>query len=569
MKNWAMPEDNRTPGWFWPAALCCAAALLIVELIFLPLPGLQQDEVLFVRPFLHGNTPSLMLMDYVGALKSWLYWPIFRLWSPGVWSVRLPVCLVSATTLLVLATLVLRVAGPVAAILASLLLASDASFILTNVFDWGPVALLLLASVAILALGQRFVVWGKVVSGQVAWLAAASLIAGLSLWNKAAFIFPLAGMTIAGLVCYPRNLRKIPGREFLIAAASFIAGVSPLLFFNVGSSGATIAAASHLETAPAAEKLLMLQRTLDGRDLEHYMFRSAPDEKLELRGASLPVLVEGWYKDSRLGPGSGLLPALLLSLLALPFLRRSTLSRPLTFAWLALLVSALFMFLLRDAGSGPHHTVLLYPAPHFIVAATAVAIAELRPRLASLAIGAVLLIVASNTWLIRNYYVTARNNGFSVFWTDALPDLAKTVRLKGMPAAFLDWGIEDNLRVESGDAIHLADAATPAEGVLYVSHCPAYVLDEDRGHRFDLAARTAKLVRVNPESIRDREGTPIFCLFSLGGIPRPFPASLKLLPRIPQKHFRGERFRQISGARAERGAFRMGLSRISGDEQNR
>jgi hypothetical protein len=538
--------------------------LLIVELIFLPLPGLQQDEVLFVRPFLHGNAPALMLMDYVGALKSWLYWPIFRLWSPGVWSVRLPVCLVSATTLLVLAALVLRVAGPVAAILASLLLASDASFILTNVFDWGPVALLLLASVAILALGQRFLV-----SGKVAWLAAASLIAGLSLWNKAAFTFPLAGMAIGGLVCYFPNLRKISGREFLIAAASFIAGVSPLLFFNVGSSGATIAAASHLETAPAAEKALMLQRTLDGRDLEHYMFRSAPDEKLELRGASLPVLVEGWYKNSRLGPGSGLLPALILSLLALPFLRRSTLCRPLTFAWLALLVSALFMFLFRDAGSGPHHTVLLYPAPHFIVAATAVAIAELRPRLASLAIGAVLLIVASNTWLIRNYYVAARNNGFSVFWTDALPDLANAIRSKGMPPAFLDWGIEDNLRVESGDTVHLADAATPAEGVLYVGHCPAYVLDEGRARRFDLAARAAKLVRVNPESIRDREGTPIFCLFSLGGIPRPFPASFKLLPRIPQKHFRSERFRQISGARAERGAFRMSLSRISGDEQYR
>jgi hypothetical protein len=299
------------------------------------------------------------------------------------------------------------------------------------------------------------------------------------------------------------------------------------------------------------------------------MFRSAPDEKLDLRGTSLPVIVERWYKDSRLGPGSGLFPALLLSLLALPFLQRCTLFRALSFAWLAFLVSAVFMFVLRDAGSGPHHTVLLYPGPHFIVAGTAVAVAQLRPRFARVAVGVVLLIVASNAWLIRNYYVAAHNNGFSVFWTDALPDLARTIRSKGMPAAFLDWGIEDNLRVESGDTISPADARSPSEGILYVGHCPGYVLDKDRAHRFDLAARAARLARINPESVRDREGTQIFCVFSLARMPRPLPASLKLLPRIPQQDFGGERFGQISGARAERGAFRVGLSRISGNEQHR
>ncbi len=510
-----MPEDNRAPAWFWPAALSCAAALLVVELIFLPLPGLQQDEVLFLKPFLQGNAAPLMLMDYVGSLKSWLYWPIFSIWSPGVWSVRLPVCLVSGATLLVFTALVRRVAGPLAAILASSLLASDACFILTNVFDWGPVALLILASVAMLALGQRFLV-----SRKVAWLAAASLIAGLSLWNKTAFIFPLAGIAIAGLVCYSRRLREIPGREFLIVAGSFVAGISPLLLFNIESSGATLVAASHLEASPGAEKLLILQRTLDGRVLEHYMFRSAPDEKLDLRGTSLPVIVERWYKDSRLGPGSGLLAALLLSLLALPFLRRSTLFRSLTFAWLAFLISALFMFVLRDAGSGPHHTMLLYPGPHFIVAGTAVAVAQLRPRFAALAVGVVLLIVGSNAWLIRNYYVAARDNGFSVFWTDALPHLSSTIRSKGMPAAFLDWGIEDNLRVESAGAIIPADPGTPSEGVLYVGHCPGYVLDQDRIRRFDVAANAAGLARINPESVRDREGTQIFCIFSLARMPR-------------------------------------------------
>jgi hypothetical protein len=38
--------------------------------------------------------------------------------------------------------------------------------------------------------------------------------------------------------------------------------------------------------------------------------------------------------------------------------------------WLAFLFTAGLMVMFGDAGAGPHHTVLMYPAPHFIVAAT-------------------------------------------------------------------------------------------------------------------------------------------------------------------------------------------------------
>ena len=63
------------------------ALLLGLELSFLAGPGIQEDEALFVAPFL-TSTSSLyewrwgglripvMSMDYLGALKSWLYWPV-------------------------------------------------------------------------------------------------------------------------------------------------------------------------------------------------------------------------------------------------------------------------------------------------------------------------------------------------------------------------------------------------------------------------------------------------------------------------------------------------------------
>ncbi len=106
------------------------AVLLALQLYFLAGPGIEEDEALFVGPFI-GNAPSLyewhvghfripvMTMDYIGALKSWLYWPIFRLWSPNVWSMRLPVCLLSVVTLLLFADVVRRAAGSRVALAAA------------------------------------------------------------------------------------------------------------------------------------------------------------------------------------------------------------------------------------------------------------------------------------------------------------------------------------------------------------------------------------------------------------------------------------------------------------------
>src|ERR1019366_5818241 len=85
--------------------------LLALQLCFLAGPGIEEDEALFVAPFLRGASSlyewrwgafriPVMSMDYLGALKSWLYWPLFRLWHPGVWSMRFPACVLSVVTLL-------------------------------------------------------------------------------------------------------------------------------------------------------------------------------------------------------------------------------------------------------------------------------------------------------------------------------------------------------------------------------------------------------------------------------------------------------------------------------------
>jgi hypothetical protein len=505
---------------FWCRAIAAAALLFAIELWFLPLPGIQQDEALFVRPFLHGETVlyswgrvPVMLMGYIGCLKTWLYWPVFQIWQPGMWSMRLPVCFVSLATLLLFAGLVRGIAGRRVAIFAALLLATDASFVFTNTFDWGPVALLLLGAVAFLPLLIRFER-----SGNKLVLAAAFALAGILLWYKAIFAFSMAGILVAAAVVFPRRLwQRASAANAGIALGALLIGASPLILFNLESGGGTLKAWAQLERIPASEKLMMMTATLDGKALQHYMIRSRPNEILPLHGAPVGQLVEAWYKDTSLVPGSLLFAALVLSAATLPFLKRHALYKPLAFAWIAgLSMTALFL-VAGSAGAGPHHTVLVYPLPHFIVAATAVALGErMRQSLCrALPLAVVFLIVASNAALLIAYHHAAVNNGFSVFWTDASRPLAASLGSRGKPVAFLDWGIEGPARICAGDVFPVVDAEPAREGVLYVTHTEDYLIADAATHGLLAEATSRGLAVAEAKPIADARGHAVLYVFSL------------------------------------------------------
>jgi len=495
---------------FGLSAVC--ALLVASELAFLPLPGIEQDEALFVAPYLHNN-PALyswhigvhevpvMSMAYLGALKSWLWWPVFRLWAPGVWSMRLPECLISILTLLIFADVARRVSNSRIALAAALFLATDVVFMMAHLFDT-TASLQMLGTMAFLNLLQR------------RHFAAGFFVAGISLWSKASFVFPLAGIIVALVAAYPHSVRRFltvrnAGLSFLALAI----GAAPLIAFNLRERGATVQAAGSLPAVAPAEKVMMMRRTIDGRAYEHFLVRSTPGEVLPLRAASLGDLALGWYRRTNFQPGSFLLPALLLSLGVLPFLRRSAVIRPLLFSWIAFACTFGSMLFLGDAGAGPHHTVLVYPAPHFIVAASAVALSEKIPRWRAPVLAAICVLIAgSGGWLFGEYYRAARQNGFSAFWTDALPALARTIR---QPVAVLDWGIRNGLQIETRDRISVTEDVTPLEGVLYVGHCEGYVFDPSRRENFDRLLSSSGLSISVIRTTAVRGNGPVFCSMEL------------------------------------------------------
>src|SRR5260221_3035510 len=94
----------------WSTPLISSLLFILIALTFIPHAGIQNDEALFasgiyqqmgiaqgVRIF--GHRIPVMLISYLGALKSWFYAPIFQCWNPSAFSVRLPVILPHSVTI--------------------------------------------------------------------------------------------------------------------------------------------------------------------------------------------------------------------------------------------------------------------------------------------------------------------------------------------------------------------------------------------------------------------------------------------------------------------------------------
>src|SRR5207302_6860219 len=129
----------------WSTPLISSLLFILIAFAFIPQAGVQNDEALFASGIyqqmgiaqgvkVFGHRIPLMLMSYLGTLKSWLYAPIFRFWKPSDYSLRVPVILASGATIWLFWSLLRRIAGDRAAAIGVVLLASDTLFLITSCF---------------------------------------------------------------------------------------------------------------------------------------------------------------------------------------------------------------------------------------------------------------------------------------------------------------------------------------------------------------------------------------------------------------------------------------------------
>jgi 4-amino-4-deoxy-L-arabinose transferase-like glycosyltransferase len=443
-----------------PAIAVILCALFFASgLAFLPHLGVEDDEALFAEAFYHprGELYSLhvghshwpiMLMSYVGALKSWILRPVLLIFGPNIYAVRIPMLLVGAVSIWLFYWLLRKVAGERAALIGCALLSADSMYLLTVCFDWGPVALQHL-----LLIGGILLLTGFYQQGSERQLAAGFFLMGLAFWDKALAIWILSGMAVAAILTAKKFvLAVIAPRRLAISAAAFALGALPLLIYNAAQPLATFRGNVQRDFAGIPGKARMLASTAKGEGMFDWLIQEdwktprphAPSGPLETASAKVSAVAGH--------PRQHLLYWSFLLALALTPLARGTDLRIILFSLITLAVAWIQMASTANTGGSVHHTILLWPLPQAVIA---VAFAAASRRLGRAGIPAVAALTAVSTLLgflvINEYYCVMRRNGGGQPWTDAIFRVSDY--LKQHPAkqvVTMDWGMYDALRLLGG-----------------------------------------------------------------------------------------------------------------------
>ncbi len=529
---------------------------LFFALTFLQLPGLQYDEALFANaalggthgPFLEwrvdaaGVSIPLMLMGYLGALKAQLYAPIFALFGTSVLSVRLPVVLIGAATLLFTYRFARDVTGTASARLCVLLLALDPSFIFANKLDWGPVAL-----GTALKMASLYVLWRWTVRGGRFLLGAGSLLLGLGLYDKIVFIWFIAAVVLAASVCYPSKIKELVRPANAAVAATFLLlGCAPLVAFNILYPLRTFEKQRLIQNPdPRLGSLAfrgeLFQSTLDGRAIQDLVHQPGPGELAEVMSRTTAGRLDrylGWPAHWLRLDRTWNLYGLLIGLAAIGVLRlRARLADSRKIAFLVLLLALLCLFILITAqATGPHHVLMIFPFTHILTAFGLWQIIRTgRALVGSSALrGRVVALIVAGPFLVSELAVgTAYLKSFAVLggrgnWSDAIYGVAGFAsRRTDRYFALMDWGFSSQLliltqgRIDQKEVFGELDyLPTSAEkmaalvpylmnpGNILLFHVPRY---ESR-HTFDLfkaALRNYSIGARRIETFYQRDGLPL------------------------------------------------------------
>lgn len=450
------------------AALLLCAIFFAIGYFFIPQAGVQEDEALFAtgifpplvgREFVEigGELYPVMIMTYAGALKALVYLGIFSIFSPDVLSLRIPMLVAGTVTVYLFFVFFRMIMGSLGALLATAVLVVDPLFITLTVLDSGISTIQHFLMAAALPL---FVQYHR--TRRIAWLAAACFLCGLALWDKATFIWVIAGWGAGLVAVYRPELRThLAVRPVTVAAFCLLLGALPVVCYMLAESSTASSGTGGL-AAPSAHKAVILMKTLDGSSVFGFLTRdpgpnTAPAPHTNVERASF------WLSNA-----SGhiwhhlLLWASILSALLIPLLKAGPGRRLMTFCVVAFAVGWAVMLPFAMGGGGSHHAILLWPLPQMLVAAAACSLGGLLPRFRRAIAAGLVAPVAVSCILVTNecYAQLTVFFGTPDHWSDASNPLLEWV-LKTKPTSIysLDWGIEGPLRYLGEGTLPLKDVS--------------------------------------------------------------------------------------------------------------
>ena len=209
-----------------------AVALHQVRLI--PNLGLHYDEALFVNAATKGfrNTDEtlfvtsrmfglpILLMDYIGALKAWLFAPIFQIFGVSIWSIRLPAVLIGLICIVLTPRILHRSVASRTGLLIIVLTSLDPLFLLLIRADVGPSALSSLLRVLGLIISVRLLSENPHKAAGA--LVSLSLVITLGVFNKLDFVIFSVPLVIAILLNQPKNILAFSRSRRLETCFAFV-----------------------------------------------------------------------------------------------------------------------------------------------------------------------------------------------------------------------------------------------------------------------------------------------------------------------------------------------------------
>jgi 4-amino-4-deoxy-L-arabinose transferase-like glycosyltransferase len=477
-----------------------------------------------------------MLMSYVGALKSWVYGPILRIFGISLTTLRFPTLLAGVASIWLFFLLMRRVGGNRAAAIAAVLLATDAQYLLTSCFDWGPVAfqhLLLTGGVLLLV---RFYQ-----EKSEAALAGGCFLFGLALWDKALAVWLLSGLAVGGAVTFPRQIVSLLApRRVAIALLALLLGAAPLLLFNSTNQWATFHGNFERDTKDVPGKALFLVNTFGGSGLFGWM--SAEDAATPQPHAPTGAIAGASANISALfghPRHSLLLWAFALSILLAPFTGWTNL-RLILWCLVAMAVAWIQMAVNRDTGGSIHHTILLWPLPQTVIALSLAGFAR-RFRRSAAAVAAIAIVTAlSGVLVVNEYYRVLDRNGGAPAWDDAVVSVARYFeRAPDYRTAFaMDWGIIEPIRLLERGRVRLASGTdqlgSPTIGAqdqailksmvsdprnLFIAHPAGVEFFQGKDQQLQQFAASIGFVSQKVQRFSDSYGRPFFEVYRFVPVP--------------------------------------------------
>jgi len=524
---------------------------LFLSLTYLSLPGLQYDETNFVNAAIGRDNSSfiayekkifgrkipLMILSYIGALKSGLFAPIFHYFGRSAATVRFPVVCVGLATLLVSYALYRRLFDRKVAAAGVLLFSADPTFVFANKLDWGPVSLMLLLEVS-----TFYFMWRWIKEEKRVFLVLAGFLFGLGLYNKIVFAWYFSAFFLSLAIFYRDIFKKLFHSQNLVRfVPAFILGCLPLIAYNIHVRMAMFkrgAILTSLGSEFLRNRYELFRGTLDGFGT-YFLFNQA---EVAMHPAAFPNTEAPGSVDYFIAAvagftrvGRSILPlALIFSLfliLAFWAFKRLDDKRHILFVASQLLIMGLLISITAEA-NGAHHVIAIYP---FVFAVIAFAFSELglwltnaRARLSAVVTGLCLVLVLVTQLVVDARHLHSfRSLGGSGYWSKAIYDLAAFVRSNaGNQFVLMDWGFATQLSLLADDNSRLeefvCDPPSDLDGcitpllnqadALLLFHAPPYG-DDALINAYRNAASRSHLFPHVKKSFLQGDGRPIYVVY--------------------------------------------------------